>query len=185
MTCIIGLEHKGKVYVGGDSAGVAGYSIEVRSDTKVFKRGQFIMGFTSSFRMGQLLMCKLRVPKQRKNQKDYEYMVNTFIDAVRKCLKAGGFASKKEETEKGGTFIVGYKNKLYYVGNDYQVGVPSAPFTSVGCGSDLAMGAMHSLLRQKKIKPSMIIREALETVVEFNGGVRPPFTIIDGSGKAA
>lgn len=183
MTCIIGLKHKGKVYIGGDSAGVAGLSVDIRSDTKVFKRGLFIMGFTSSFRMGQLLMCALQVPKQKKSQKDYDFMVTTFIDAVRKCLKDGGFATTQNEQEIGGSFIVGYKNKLYYVDGDYQVGVPSMQYTAIGCGSDLALGAMHVLSTVSNKKPGSMIRSALEAAVEFNGGVRPPFTIIDNAGK--
>lgn len=51
MTAIVGLVEKGNVYIGGDSAGVAGLSISIRGDEKVFKVGPFIMGFTSSFRM--------------------------------------------------------------------------------------------------------------------------------------
>ena len=183
MTCIIGLKHKGKVYIGGDSAGVDGLSVDVRSDVKVFKRGLFIMGFTSSFRMGQLLMCALQVPKQKKSQKDYDFMVTTFVNAIRKCLKDGGFATTEDEQEFGGSFIVGYKNKLYYIGSDYQVGVPSAAYTAVGCGFDLALGAMHVLSTISGKKPGDMIHSALEAAVEFNGGIRPPFTIIDNTGK--
>lgn len=183
MTCIVGLEYKGKVYIGGDSAGVSGLSIRIRSDTKVFKRGPFIMGFTSSFRMGQLLMYKLNVSKQTRNQTDYQYMVTTFIDAVRECLKNGGFAARSEEVESGGTFLVGYKNKLYKICEDYQVGVPAASYSSIGCGNKFAIGAIRVLMQQKNITPKKAIQEALETAVAFSGGVRPPFTIMGGSGK--
>ena len=64
MTCIVGLEHKGKVYIGGDSAGVAGYSLSVRADQKVFINGNFIFGFTSSFRMGQILRFGFNPPRR-------------------------------------------------------------------------------------------------------------------------
>jgi hypothetical protein len=36
MTCIVGLVDKGDVYIGGDSAGVAGLSLSIRADEKVF-----------------------------------------------------------------------------------------------------------------------------------------------------
>ena len=55
MTCIVGLVHEGTVFIGGDSAGVAGLSLVVRADEKVFRNGDFLMDFTTSFRMGQLL----------------------------------------------------------------------------------------------------------------------------------
>ena len=52
MTCIVGLVENGKVYIGGDSAGVAGLDVRMRSDEKVFTKGNMIFGYTSSFRMG-------------------------------------------------------------------------------------------------------------------------------------
>jgi hypothetical protein len=55
MTCIVGIVENGKVYMGGDAAGVNGYSVRVRKDPKLFKVGEFLFGYTSSFRMGQLL----------------------------------------------------------------------------------------------------------------------------------
>ena len=42
MTCIVGLVEKGNVYIGGDSAGVGGYSLTVRADRKVFRNGDFV-----------------------------------------------------------------------------------------------------------------------------------------------
>lgn len=51
MTCIVGLEHNGRVYIGADSAGVSGWDLTVRADKKVFRNGSFLFGFTDSFRM--------------------------------------------------------------------------------------------------------------------------------------
>ena len=50
------------MYIGGDRAGVAGLSLTVRADEKVFQNGEFLMGFTTSFRMGQLLRYSLKPP---------------------------------------------------------------------------------------------------------------------------
>ncbi len=91
MTCIVGFTKNNKVYIGGDSAGVSGLNISIRKDPKVFKRGKFLIGYTSSFRMGQLLRFNLNVRDQDESQSDYEYMCTDFIDSVRKCLKDGGY----------------------------------------------------------------------------------------------
>ncbi len=123
MTCIIGLVHDGNVYIGGDSAGVSGLSVSIRADEKVFSNGPFIMGFTTSFRMGQLLRYKFDPPQQTSNQSDMQYMVTSFIDAARACFSANGFGDK--DATEGGTFLVGYKGKLYNIGSDYQVGIPA------------------------------------------------------------
>ena len=124
MTCIVGLVHEGVVYIGGDSAGVGGMSLTVRADEKVFQNGDFLMGFTTSFRMGQLLRYSLKPPRTHPDDDIHQYMVVDFVNAVRGCLKAGGYASKEHEVESGGTFLVGYAGHLFTVDSDYQVGIP-------------------------------------------------------------
>lgn len=176
MTCIVGLVDKGTVYMGGDSAGVAGYSISVRADEKVFINGPFIMGFTSSFRMGQLLRYKFKCPEQTTDQTDMEYMVITFIDAVRELFSENGFGSMQDKADnKGGNFLVGYKGNLYNIDNDFQVGRPSINYDSVGCGSDIAMGALYASSGKKA---EARVELALTAASEFSAGVVAPFTIL-------
>jgi len=178
MTCIVGLTHKGKVYIGGDSAGVSGYDIDIRTDPKVFKTGKFIMGFTSSFRMGQLLMCSLKVPKQQPKQKDFDFMVTVFVEAVRKCLKKGGY-SYEDKGYQGGTFLVGYKGKLYTIDCDFQVACSAKSYESVGCGDRYAKGALF-VLTQSSIKyPETTVRMALLAATEHSAGVAQPFLILN------
>ena len=88
MTAIVGLVKSGSVYIGGDSAGVCGTSLTVRADAKVFRKKRYVFGFTTSFRMGQLIRYSLALPKPVGNLD--AFMSTTFIDAVRDCLKAGG-----------------------------------------------------------------------------------------------
>ncbi len=180
MTCIVGYTKNEEVYIGGDSAGVAGLNITPRKDAKVFRNGKFIMGYTSSFRMGQLLRFKLKVKAQIQKQTDYEYMCTTFIDAVRKCLIDGGYTTIDKNEEKIGVFLVGYKGKLYAIEGDCQVAESFYNFESVGCGSVYAKGALNILEESKFNTPEKIITKALETAVKFSGGVRPPFVIMKG-----
>src|SRR5919109_4864584 len=93
MTAIVGLADESKVWIGGDSAGVAGLSLTVRADEKVFRRGEWVFGFTGSFRAGQLLRYSLNVPEPRGDLA--KFLATEFIDAVRYCLKGGGVARKK------------------------------------------------------------------------------------------
>lgn len=174
MTAVAGLEHDGKVYIGADSAGVGGWALTVRSDSKIFRSGEFIMGFTSSFRMGQLLRYKLSVAEQPSKMPVDEFMCTWFIDAVRTCLKDGGYASFKDGTESGGTFLVGYRGLLYYVGDDFQVGRSACGFNAVGCGNELALGSLYSTTG----KPKRRIRTALAAAEAFSAGVRGPFAVL-------
>ncbi len=176
MTCIVGLIDKGKVYIGGDSAGVAGMGLTIRADEKVFTKGEFVMGFTSSFRMGQLLRYSLKPPKYHPDIDLIEYMVTDFINAVRECLKGGGFAQKDKEEERAGTFLVGFEGRLFKIEGDYQVGVPTQSFDACGCGNDIALGSMFS---SSSLPPVERITQALEAAEQFSAGVRRPFVIVE------
>lgn len=174
MTCIVGLVDAGTVFIGGDSAGVGGWDLTTRSDSKVFRNGEFIFGFTSSFRMGQLLCYSLRPPDRHPNRDPMAYMAVEFINAVRECLKAGGYATKTSEAEKGGTFLVGYAGRLFLICDDYQVAESAAGYDACGCGESFAKGAMFA---NKTLPPEERLKQALLAAETHSAGVRGPFHI--------
>jgi ATP-dependent protease HslVU (ClpYQ) peptidase subunit len=175
MTCIVGLVDEGNVYIGGDSAGVNGnWDLIVRSDPKVFRTGPFLMGFTSSFRMGQLLRYAFVPPPHPPEIDLYHYMTVEFINAVRDCLKSGGWAKKEGEKEVGGIFLVGYRGHLFHIESDYQVGEAMDGYMAVGSGDEVARGALYAT---QKLPPMVRLRLALEAAERWNAGVRGPFVI--------
>ena len=177
MTCIVGLKTREGVWMGGDSAGVAGYDLTSRADSKVFLSGDFLFGFTSSFRMGDLLRYSFDPPKRGRVSVD-RYMRTSFINGVREVLAAGGFRQKQHEVERGGTFLVGYAGRLFCIEGDFQVGESKDPFHAVGCGDQVALGAMHVLLKFN-VNPGMQIRLALLAAERYSAGVRGPFKILN------
>ena len=179
-TCIVGLVNKGIVYMGGDSAGVSGYDITTRVDTKVFIKEtgseKMLIGYTSSFRMGQLLRFSFLAPKRPTGMDVYEYMATDFINYVRHSFKEGGFAANKEGVESGGTFLVGYCGRLFTIHNDYQVGENVYGYDACGCGKDYAMSSLYSTNGLIK-NPEKRLKIALSSAEEFSGGVKGPFNI--------
>lgn len=180
MTCIIGIIERGAILMGADSAGVGGYSLTIRADQKVFINGPFVMGFTTSFRMGQLLRYKFNPPPHPPGMDDHEFMVKHFVEAVRTCLKDGGFAEKKNEQESGGTFLVGYHGRLFRIESDYQVAESVHGYESCGCGDDIAKGALHVTPR---LTAKRRILAALHAAEQFSAGVRGPFSVLSGGKK--
>lgn len=177
MTCIVGLVDEGKVYIGGDSAGLAGWQLTHRKDAKVFRNGNFLLGFTSSFRMGQLLRYAFQPPEcpiWDEVTTVERYMATTFVDAVRDCLKAGGLARKDNEVESGGHFLVGFQGRLFYIEGDYQVGESLDGYDACGCGADVALGTLYATPNMQSKKR---IELALKAAEHHNGGVRAPFVI--------
>lgn len=178
MTCIVGLVDSGKIYVGGDSAGVAEHGLTIHADEKVFKKGSMLIGFTSSFRMGQLLRFKLVIPYHKSEMDTYEYMVAEFVEAVRTCLKEGGCSRIENNEESGGTFLVGYKGELFTIHSDFQVARMMNKYHAVGCGADIAKGSLFSSEGIIGMHASDRIRHALRAAETFNAGVRAPFIIL-------
>ena len=181
MTCIAGLVEDGKVYIGGDSAGVGGYDLSIQADGKVFENAGFVMGFTTSFRMGQLLRYSFVPPKRHPDTDFYKYMVTDFIDEVRRCFKAGGYAERKDEVELGGNYLVGHNGRLFQIVSDYQVGERSCGFDAVGCGESYALGCMHQIQKKDNAYgsvPQDKIEAALECAEQFSAGVRGPFKVV-------
>jgi ATP-dependent protease HslVU (ClpYQ) peptidase subunit len=178
MTCIVGYIDKKKVYIGGDSAGSTEYRITIRKDPKVFKKGNMIFGFTSSFRMGQLLQFDLKIPSHPKNMSDYEYMVSKFIKAVRVCFKQGAYTSINNGVEEGGHFLVGYKSNLYKIEADFQVQLGYSNYMALGAGEYYALGALHAASEIGKLLPEEIVTLALQAAGKFTPGVEGPYNIV-------
>lgn len=174
MTCIVGLVDSGKVLIGADSVGIAGYDLCVRADQKVFKNGEFAFGFCGSFRMGQLLRYSFTPPRRHPDTDLYKYMVTDFINEVRKTLKDGGFAEKKSEAEVGGFFLVSHAGRLFSIESDYQVGESSLPYNATGCGAPFALGSLYSSKGAAKNR----VLEALQCAEANSAGVRGPFHVV-------
>lgn len=176
MTCIVGLVSGGRAWIGGDSAGCNGWRLDVRSDPKVFRVGQFVMGFTDSFRMGQLLAHALQPPTLPKLKRDLDrYMTVDFVDAVRSLFKEKGFMLTKDGQESGGAFMVGVAGRIYVVERDFQVGRFQDGMQAIGCGADIALGV---LLATGGMKPEARIRMALRAAALRSAGVAAPFRVV-------
>lgn len=180
MTCIVGYKQNGKVYLGGDSAATQDHAVSQYANPKVFKNGPYVFGFTDSFRMGQILQYVFKPPKPTKlEEKDvHRFMVSKFIPAIRLTMIAEGFASVEDNVETGGTFIVGYKGRLFEIHDDYQVAEKLIPYTAIGCGDDFSTGAFHAL-EGIKIDPKERLEKALDAAATHSGWVTGPYHYVN------
>lgn len=184
MTVIVGLVDNGKVWMGGDSAGVSGMALTPRRDAKVFVNGDFIFGFTSSFRMGQLLRYVFEPPARERGEDAMRYMVTKFVPAVRKCFADGGYSKTEKGVDTGGDFLVGHRGELFAIEGDYQVGQVRTPYCAVGCGRDIALGSLHTtqaasmyLPESRAAEPEDRIVMAMAAAEAFSTGVCGPFVV--------
>jgi ATP-dependent protease HslVU (ClpYQ) peptidase subunit len=182
MTCIVGLIENGVTYIGGDSCGSNGYSKVTRVDKKVFKlkdTPNAILGYTSSFRMGQLLMYATGlIDKRDEPNIDHEYLVTKFIPNVTKLFSDGGYLKTDSGEKEGGCFLLSYKDKLYKIESDFQVGISIDNYDACGCGEDYALGSLNTT-ENSNLSPVERIHLALQAASKFSVGVSAPFYIIN------
>jgi len=171
LTCIVGIEYNGNIYMGGDSAGSNGWSISTQVSPKIFKVGELLIGYTSSFRMGQLLQYQLEIEAQEQGSNE-EYMIKVFAETARSLFKEYGYSKIEKNEEEGGRFLVGYRGELYLVQSDFSVLRTIDRFNSVGCGAAYALGALKIL---DLSDPEVALTKALESAAYFSTGVRGPF----------
>ncbi len=182
MTCIVGMVENGKVVMGADSLGASGWDALHRKDPKVFRNGQYLIGFTSSYRMGQILMVA-SLPKFEPGQYDeYQFMLRRFVPGIREALSAGGYIKKKDEREEGGTFLVGFNGRLFNIADDFQVAESSEDYDACGCGRPYALATMRTLKISGRgsfiFTATGKIRWALMVAAHYSNGVGEPFTIL-------
>lgn len=178
MTCVAAMSDGHAVTMGADAAGVdtgGSFTLERRARPKIFRAGRYLIGYTSSFRMGQLIEHAAILPEPHGDPD--RFMVTEFVEAVRACLKAGGFSKKEHEVESGGTFLVAFDGLIFKIYDDYQVSREIAPFTACGCGEQVARGAMHALAA-RGATPREAVEAALGAAEACSAGVRGPFTIL-------
>ncbi|TFH10740.1 MAG: hypothetical protein E4H14_01995, partial [Candidatus Thorarchaeota archaeon] len=83
MTCIVGIEHEGKVYLGGDRLRGGSSQKSLLDQPKLFiKDNSMIFGYSTSFRFGNLLQYSLTLPKRTKSVSDEHFLYVDLIKAV-------------------------------------------------------------------------------------------------------
>jgi hypothetical protein len=187
MTCIVALSVGNKVYLGGDAAASddkSGLVLQV-TDPKVFKVGQFGIGFVDSFRMGQILQYNWTPPIYKPNAgfKNLDKFMRTkFVESIKEAYQENGygkFGQNTDDGDEGGIIIIAVQNtgRIFSMDVDYHISELSTNYYAEGSGQQVALGSLASTSSIKT--PRKRVRMALEASAKFIMSVKPPFTIIE------
>lgn len=194
MTCIVAIEHEGRIYMGADSAGTApNFEIANRMDRKIFWNNGYLMGLFGDYRAGQIIKHKFAMPDfpleylpenylpenlpekiclenlpQDLLIKVENFFVNDFVDMMRLAFSEANFTW---EPEAYFGFIVAYGPYFCTITNDFQVAF-QADYAAEGSGGPVALGALSVI---KDTNPIDRLRQALESAEKHNASVRGPF----------
>lgn len=184
MTCIVGYVDENKtVWMGGDSCGSDSWTKDNYDNQKVFMNSDFIIGYTTSFRMGQLLEYKWNPLKKNscqifKEMSDYKFIVSEVVPSIISLFKDNGFIKEVSSEQTGGTFLLGFNGNLYCIQDDFAVLKRSRNYDSCGSGYCVALGSMYQNVKNNETNAEKILNDALSAASELVNGVFPPFIII-------
>lgn len=167
MTCIAAIVENDHVYMGGDSCGAAGTPYTIRKDAKVFRLGECVVGYTLSFRMGQILQYRMSPPQLDGVIDLHRYFVAEWGDQLRITLESNGW-------KDGPVILIGCRGELFEIQQDFQVVHHSRPYAAVGSGEPLAEGALF-VVRNEPLLPKAKLFLALSAAAEHCTDVKPPF----------
>lgn len=183
MTCIVGLCHNDKVYIGADSCGSNSHTWLTVGNNKVFEVGEFLIGCTTSFRMIDLLTYSLTGVLQRPEDSDDKFIRTTFINSVISCFKENNFG----DDNRGGNFLLGYRGKLYEIQDDFSVLNCPPQGHSVGSGEEAARGSLWTTVPGRiklneetalSLAPEQRVLLALSAAEASIATVRGPFVVM-------
>lgn len=178
MTCIVGIEHAGRVWLGGDSllSEDEGACLLV-AEPKVFRRadGRVVIGAAGSCRFAALLQHVIPLDRLPESSDDVDRWVHVDLagelaDAIRG--DDGVYNHRDDGDDAKGIALVGVFGKLYALHGDLTAYRPAAGHYAVGAGVD---AALTSLAGSGRIAPGPRLRRALEAAEAANNTVRRPF----------
>ncbi|ATN93501.1 hypothetical protein [Pseudoalteromonas phage J2-1_QLiu-2017] len=177
MTCIVAIkEENGTVWMGGDLLGSNGFTKRQYPTSKVFRNGDFLIGFTSSFRMGQILEHNWTPPPMVVGQPVEEYFRLDVIESIRATFEHFGYGTRDGLEDIGGNFLIAYQGRLFEMQCNYSV-LEIEDFVSVGSGQYHAEGCLYATLGSD-MHPVARIEQAIEAAAEFTTSVSADCTVL-------
>lgn len=179
MTCIVGLASMGSVYIAADSLGSGNgakqeYKTPKLAKLEVFEKKDLSLtkinigiGYTSSYRMGDILRYAFTPPPIEVGEDENEYLVKDFIPELIKCFEEQSFAKVKDGSKSGGNFLVGLRGRLFVVQDDFSILEPSLNFAAIGSGQEFALGSLYAYMKIS-LDPVEKVHAAVDAAIEFS-----------------
>lgn len=185
MTCVAAVSTADLVVMGGDCAGSNGHTVQEYADSKVFavelkpQGTRLLLGYTTSFRMGQVIQHSMDWPRFDASDEAWPWLVKCVVPVMRRLLSDHGWLEKKSEREVAGKMLIGLGSELFTMDSDFHV-FPHKEhgFAAIGSGEEVALGSLHTSQALGAKDPQARVHAALSAASDMTPFVRDPFTIL-------
>ena len=108
-------------------------------------------------------------------QKPYEFLVLTFVPALKKKFKE--FEYIKQDFE----FLVGFNGEIFNISDEYAVMVPAKYGSVTGAAGIPALAVLFTFFNNKaiKINPKKLIKMSIEASIAISNMARGPIDILE------
>lgn len=201
MSCIVGLEHGGRVYMAADGQSTDAWHTTLECcGGKLARVGPFLIATAGASRMRQLVqhspeLHQLSLPPEAwpcANPHAFAivegFMVRTVVPLVREVLRAGGQLERKDDVERlDGALMFGVGSYLFTMHATFEVlrvrwDTPAGPtfYSALGTGDDVARGVLWTLFRcgaEARPEPVYAVRSAVEAAAAMKSTVGFPIAV--------
>jgi hypothetical protein len=167
VTCIVGLEHAGHVWLAGDSAATGDDDSQcLCREPKVRRQGAVVWGQSGSVRLGDVLTYQIDWPERA--PKDPEKWIRVELPRM---LRA-----HESDIADDDLVLVGLAGRLFMIDDEFGACRDRAPYAAIGVAGP-ALGALYAT-RRKLFNPRTRLRTALEACASCCSTVKPPWTFV-------
>ncbi len=172
MSVVVGIEHKGEVWMAADSLITEDeITFETSEPPKVFEWNGVLLGACGSFRVGNVIFEYFEPPKIKPDEDPLSFMVRRFAPALRAVLEENDIDTKYKVVEDGFQLIedwvlmvgltVAGEGRIYIIDEDFSVSRAADGYAFIGSGGEIAAGALFATKGSKRA-PSWRIEKAVE-----------------------
>ena len=178
MTCIIGtVDGDGNICIAADSSAVDSNIITPHLIPKVFKRGEFAIGYCHSFRLGQIVEHFFEPPPIEDGLDEdgvVKYMITEFIPELRGSLEFNDYPTHDDEKESW-SLMVGIRGSIFVIESDFHLGYDEMSYNAIGAGTEYALGAMFASNESGR----KLAQRGMEAAAKFCPYVIAPFNYVE------
>lgn len=180
MTCVVGLERKGEVWLASDSFLGTDTAIGLTSGPKWFHLQDMTIGWAGDLRSAQVINHGLKLRSKRKKEDPTEYLVSIVARKFRDSLRDAGVVFKTTDgTESTNVeFLIVLEGRLFQMWGDCSVIHCSRGMGAIGLGGPYALGALSALLPLPlDVTPEKTLDRVLRLSQTLSPGVNGPFYV--------
>jgi ATP-dependent protease HslVU (ClpYQ) peptidase subunit len=161
MTVIVGITDGTTVYIGGDRGASDEISIVSLYRSKVNINNNWVFGYAGSLGIGQLMEI-IDMPSAE-GKDPYKVLRTEVVSHMRNAIELYSVV----DNEYSADFIIGTQGRLFELGtSDWSVA--EVIETSIGSGSQFALGSLHTTKAFPAATPEFRINMALEAATTYS-----------------